>query len=201
MGEHYHLACGGETRVIPYKQIGENQKNYIQAKYLPPKTTFLCPRNIPIHDLKSLFDFFLQRQRDHGSEDTFIFKSIKVKGITVPSVYKIMNSSDSSEDAHDTGVENSVSGPGLCPTITPSPGPDSGPDHSQVNSSRPPARPPIRPIPGPGIMPLTAQSTHTTSSPGPGSGPDHSQVDSPSPPVSNPPDRPRPRPITRSGGK
>jgi hypothetical protein len=89
LGQQYHLACGGITKHIPYKRISEKQKDFIENKYLPPKTQFRSPRNIAIQEMKSIFNHLLQRQRTYGTEDTFKFKSIKLKGETLPAKYKI----------------------------------------------------------------------------------------------------------------
>ena len=35
LGQHYHLACGGIMKHIPYKHISENQQDFIDNKYLP----------------------------------------------------------------------------------------------------------------------------------------------------------------------
>lgn len=95
LGQHYHLACGGKTKHVPYKRISENQKQFINSQYLPRKTTFRPPRNIGVEEIKSIFEFLLQRQRDHGPEDTFKFKSIKLNGKTVQSQYKPLHGSGS----------------------------------------------------------------------------------------------------------
>lgn len=87
LGQHYNLACGGKDRHIPYKRISENQTKYIDPKYLPRGTDFRPPRNIGINEMKSIFQHLLSRQQKHGPEDTFKFKSIKLKGITVPAIY------------------------------------------------------------------------------------------------------------------
>ena len=88
LGLHYHLACGGKVKQIPYKMINENQQSFIDPKYLPRDTMFRAPRNIGLQEIKSIFDHLLQRQRDHGTEDTFKFKSIKLKGNSIPAQYK-----------------------------------------------------------------------------------------------------------------
>jgi hypothetical protein len=111
LGELYQLACGGKDRHIPYKRIGENQKEYIDPKYLPRKTTFKPPRNITVLEMKGIFEHFLQRQKKYGPEDAFKFKSIKLKGETVPALYK-----------SDSIIVSSVPGPGSGPG--PSPGPE-----------------------------------------------------------------------------
>lgn len=99
LGQQYNLASGGNKRLIPYKCIGENQLQFIDRKYLPRKTVFRSPRNIGKDEIKSIFDFLLERQRNHGPEDTFIFKSIKLKGNTVPSQYTTNINNDSNSDA------------------------------------------------------------------------------------------------------
>ena len=95
LGQQYHLALGGNIRHIPYKRISEKQNDYIDPKYLPRKTTFRPPRNIPLKEIKSIFEFLLQRQRIHGPEDTFRFKSIKWKGDTVAARYKTLETTES----------------------------------------------------------------------------------------------------------
>jgi hypothetical protein len=102
LGQQYHLATGGKTLQIPYKRITENQKDFIDSKYLPRKTTFRPPRNITLQEMKGIFEYLLERQRIHGPEDTFKFKSIKLKGETVPSQYKhIGNDNNQNEDSDD----------------------------------------------------------------------------------------------------
>ena len=56
LSQHYHLACGGIMKHIPYKRISKNQQDFIDNKYLPQKTTFRSPRNINISEMKSIFD-------------------------------------------------------------------------------------------------------------------------------------------------
>jgi hypothetical protein len=87
LGNIYHLACSGNERHIPYKRISENQKDFIEPKYLPRKTSFRPPRNIPLKEMKGIFDHFIERQRKYGPEETFKFKSITWKGDTVPAQY------------------------------------------------------------------------------------------------------------------
>lgn len=104
IGQQYHLACGGKVKHIPYKRISENQQKFIDPKYLPRKTTFRPPRNIGLKEIKSIFEHLLQRQRDYGPEDTFKFKSIKLKGNSVSAQYK------STEDSSNTINSNSSLG-------------------------------------------------------------------------------------------
>jgi hypothetical protein len=66
LGNIYHLACSGNERHIPYKHISENQKDFIEPKYLPRKTSFRAPRNIPLKEMKGIFDNFIERQRKYG---------------------------------------------------------------------------------------------------------------------------------------
>lgn len=94
LGQQYHLAFGGKICHIPYKLISEKQKDFIDSVYLPRKTIFRPPRNIGVDEMKSIFDHLLQRQRNHGPEDTFKFKSIKLKGKSVPSQYKTVESNE-----------------------------------------------------------------------------------------------------------
>ena len=98
LGQQYHLACGGIKKHIPYKQISENQQDFIDKKYLPRKTMFRPPRNITLDEMKIIFDHFLQSQRSNGPENTFKFKLIKLKGNTVPANYRsILNDGNASE--------------------------------------------------------------------------------------------------------
>ena len=98
LGQQYYLATGGKTKHIPYKLIQENQRSFIDSKYLPGKMVFRPPRNIVFDDMKMIFDHLLQRQREHGPEDTFRFKSIKWKGKKEhPQYQKIDNNNSDSE--------------------------------------------------------------------------------------------------------
>lgn len=94
LGQQYILASGGIKRHIPYKRISENQQDFIENKYLPHETSFRCPRNITMAEMKTIFDHFLERQRTNGAEDTFKFKSIKIKGQTMPAKYQIISNED-----------------------------------------------------------------------------------------------------------
>jgi hypothetical protein len=126
LGKQYHMATGGKIMHIPYKLINENQREFIDPRYLPRNTIFRPPRNIVLQEIKGIFEYLLQRQRDHGPEDTFIFKSIKSKGNTVPSQYKpIDNNLNESQPTDDPGP-----GPGPIPNPAsgPIPNPASGPD-------------------------------------------------------------------------
>jgi hypothetical protein len=132
LGQQYRLATGGTTKHIPYKLILENQRTFIDSKYLPSKTTFRPPRNIGVDEIKSIFDYLLQRQRDHGAEETFRFKSIKWNGKPVPPLYQqIENSSSESHQRPGPSrlpisLSDNISGavadsvqpdPGLCPSL------------------------------------------------------------------------------------
>lgn len=96
LGQHYHLACGGEPKHIPYKRISEQQQDFIPNKYLPYEMIFRSPRNITLKEMETFFDHLLRRQRSHGPEDTFKFTSIKFKGDTIPALHQI----DSREGDH-----------------------------------------------------------------------------------------------------
>jgi hypothetical protein len=116
LGNFYHLACGGNEKHIPYKRISDNQKVFIEPKYLPRKTSFRPPRNIPLKEIKGIFDHFLERQRKYGPEEAFKFKSIKLKGQTVPAQYSTHVS-----DSELSPVSDSGPGPGAttnCPSST-----------------------------------------------------------------------------------
>ena len=101
LGQQYHLATGGKIMQIPYKRISENQRDFIDSKYLPRKTIFRAPRNIALQEMKGIFEYLLERQRVHGPEDTFKFKSIKLKGKTVPSHYKPSDNNESDQNESD----------------------------------------------------------------------------------------------------
>ena len=88
LSKQYHMATGGKIMHIPYKRISKDQHKFIDPKYLPRNTKFHPPRNIGLQKIKDIFEYILKRQRDHGPEDTFIFKSIKLKGETILSQYK-----------------------------------------------------------------------------------------------------------------
>jgi hypothetical protein len=121
LGQQYHLATGGKIMHIPYKRISENELDFIDSKYLPPNTIFRPPRNIPLQEIKGIFAYLLERQRLHGPEDTFRFKSIKLKGETVPSQYKPIDNTEREQN----------SGPG------PGPGPEPAPERHPTPSSNP----------------------------------------------------------------
>jgi hypothetical protein len=106
LGEQYHLACGGIKKKVPYKRISEKQNNFIENKYLHQKTIFRSPRNITIQEMKHIFDHLLQRQKTNGPEDTFKFKSIKLKGKTVPSNYEIDFDDNSFENGQEPTPEH-----------------------------------------------------------------------------------------------
>ena len=120
LGQIYHLACGGKRKLIPYKHISRYQTEFIDPKYLPRKTTFRCPRNIPLLEMKRIFEHLLKRQQIHGPEDTFKFRSIKFKGDIVPARYKT-NDNDSSVSSSDTSTTSSIPNP--TPVSTPVPTP------------------------------------------------------------------------------
>ena len=130
LGQHYHLACGGIMKHIPYKHISEEQEDFIDKKYLPENTKFRSPRNINIKEMKYIFDHFLQRQRSIGPDDTFRFKAIKFKGKTITPNY-----------VKQTPVPTPV------PTQTPTPAP--GPTPSPAPSPAPTTGPAAGPSPGP----------------------------------------------------
>ena len=129
LSQQYHLACGGIKRHIPYKQISEKQQDFIDKKYLPRKTMFRPPRNITLDEMKTIFEHFLQSQRSNGPENTFKFKSIKLKGKTVSANYKILDDSDASETRHIPSLVSTIlpsaigtgSGTGTGPVIDPVP--------------------------------------------------------------------------------
>ena len=97
--QKYHLALGGKNHRVPYKWIAEKQIDFIEPKYLPQKTILKSPRNTTIDEIKLILEFFLKRQHDHGPEDAFRFKAIKLKGITVPAEYEEKSPSESSSDS------------------------------------------------------------------------------------------------------
>ena len=190
IGQQYHLACGGTTKHIPYKRISENQLEFIENKYLPRKTTFRSPRNIPMQEMISIFDHLLQRQRTHGPEDTFTFKSIKFKGKTVPANYpKNINEENSSQNDPETHPMSrpigSIASSSIGPVRNSGPVATVGPD-TLLGSDEPDE--PLGTIPY-----LTPRPTPTPNANSPiteaVAGGDLSQ--SPTKP------RPRPRPITR----
>ena len=133
LGQIYHLACGGTFKHIPYKHISKNQKSFIDPKYLPPKTIFRSPRNIPLPEMKSLFNHFLIRQQSHGPEDTFKFKSIKFKGKTVSAQYKINVVVLPTSSQPDSSVPSPVLNPNRVPVPIPVPLPISIPGTMGVN--------------------------------------------------------------------
>jgi hypothetical protein len=132
----YHLACGGIDKHIPYKRISENQKDFIDPKYLPQQTSFRAPRNIPIQEMKGIFEHFLQRQRKYGHEDTFKFKSIKLRGDTVPAKYQANVIIESPRNDTSIPVPGTTSNP--VSSVGPDPGPESQPpNNSNTNNNRP----------------------------------------------------------------
>jgi hypothetical protein len=111
--QQYHLALGGKNHAVPYKRIAEKQLDFIEPKYLPRKTIFKSPRNTTLDEIKSILDFFLKRQRDHGPEEAFRFKAIKLKGITVATEYEEKSSSDPTSDSCPARItaDKSIPGP------------------------------------------------------------------------------------------
>ena len=144
LGQHYHLACGGIMKHIPYKRISEEQDAFIDKKYLPKNTKFRSPRNITIKEMKSIFDFFLQRQRTKGPQESFRFKSIKFKGKTVSPNY-VKQTPD----------------PTPSPTPAPTPTPDSAPTPAPTPTS----------APAPTITPTPATLSGPSPAPAPAPGP------------------------------
>ena len=176
LGQQYHLACGGIKKHIPYKQISEKQQDFVDKKYLPRKTVFRPPRNIPLDKMKIIFDHFLQSQRSNGPENTFKFKSIKLKGNTVPANYRsILNDGNASET-------RPISSPVSTTPPKPSRDPDSlrsGPNPVAVQSGPGPV------AAGPDTNPSVPVSSDPTAYPTP-------------PPATNPKKtRPKPRPINK----
>src|ERR1700678_4619267 len=156
LGQQYHLACGGINKHIPYKQISENQQDFIDKKYLPRKTMFRPPRNITLDEMKIIFDHFLQSQRSNGPENTFKFKSIKLKGNTVPANYRsILNDGNASETRPiSSPVSTTPPEPGRNPDpIRSSPGPDTNP------SVPPSSDPTAYPTPPPATNPRKTRPT------------------------------------------
>ena len=168
----YHLACGGQVKHIPYKRISESQKDFIDPKYLPRKTTFRPPRNVGFEEMKLIFEHFLKRQRAHGPEDTFRFKSIKSKGDTVEAQY-VSNNPDSDFDPslidNPTPNINPISGPGPDADIGTRPDADACPNaiiNTDTNSSHQTPMGKPRPKPNPLKKPMTWSKT-LTNGPGP----------------------------------
>jgi hypothetical protein len=203
LGQQYHLATGGKIMQIPYKLISENQREFIDSKYLPRNTIFRPPRNIILQEMKSIFEHLLQRQRIHGPEETFKFKSIKSKGNMVPSQYKpIYNYESDPNVADDNPLHNTSpgAGPGPGPGLRPLPIATVTPQNP--NTSTPAARQPH-------IYPNT-RAVSQLNTPPPSQPPSNRNTTEPEPgPASqlvvNGPNainnRPRPRPITRKNKK
>ena len=137
LSQMYHLACGGQDKHIPYKLIMENQREFIDPKYLPRKMAFRSPHNTGFNEMKALFDHFLKRQSKYGPEDTFKFKSIKFRGEIVPAQYVSIDS-DVPEPVPDiTGPVSSGPGP-ITVTVTDVPVPET--DDNTNTTNRPPPR-------------------------------------------------------------
>jgi hypothetical protein len=148
---------GGKIHAVPYKQIAEKQLAFIEPKYLPRKTILKSPRNTTLDEIKSNLEFFLKRQRDHGPEDAFRFKGIKLKGTTVPAEYE-ERSSESPSDSCPARItaDKEVPGPRTCAGSDADPGADPTTSlgaNSRLNSGSP----------GPDIT--NSQSTNNNSVP------------------------------------
>jgi len=198
IGQIYHLACGGVKKQVPYKLISEGQKHFIDPKYLPREMTFRPPRNIAFTEMKDFFDHLLQRQRQHGPGDTFKFQMIKLKGESVPALYKSDVDNDSDSDTRSNPM-NSINNPNQPNPIT---------SNSNNATLGPESRvdPDPRPEHGAGVRPVESE-IRKDNCPCPGTGanskcpPSNTTNITPTNDVNTlgprPRPRPKPKPITK----
>jgi hypothetical protein len=81
------LATGGKTSPVPYLFITERQKEMVEKQYFPAKFVLRHPSNLQLHEIKSLFEHLIERQRVHGPENTFKFKGFRHGGEISPALY------------------------------------------------------------------------------------------------------------------
>jgi hypothetical protein len=81
------LATAGKSSHVPYAEIEKRQTRFIESKYLPRNTKIRQPRNLTKAVIKEIFEHLLERQKMHGPEATFLFKSVKSGDNIVPAKY------------------------------------------------------------------------------------------------------------------
>ena len=100
------MATGGKSSHLLYTKIEQQQKSFIESKYLPSNTMIKQPRNLPKAVIKEIFEHISKRQEFNGPEESFRFKSVKMGNNIVPACYPALRlngdaDADADADAKD----------------------------------------------------------------------------------------------------
>jgi hypothetical protein len=80
-------ATAGKSSHVPYAEIEKRQTRFIESKYLPRNTKIRQPRNLTKAVIMEIFEHLLERQKMHGPDETFRFKSVKSGDNIIPAQY------------------------------------------------------------------------------------------------------------------